>query len=174
MVSVAGFGIDLNEIKLLIQVLFVVVIILQFAANQDVPAFTVINDKIIGYPVCKATAGVGGVSTEFCFFPSANDIQATMKPIYVFMDTFSATSTSTALSNAENSTAAIPVVSFFGFTLNIDSIKATDLTSWASLLLLPLSFVNAIWIAIRLFVGLAGFAYILLFLYNVWYAMWLK
>jgi hypothetical protein len=78
MVSIAGFGIGLGEIRLVALMFGIVFVLATFAFywNTDtVPK--IISEKIIGSPKC--TNGVLGAN--FCFFPSKEEWDSTTQPI---------------------------------------------------------------------------------------------
>jgi hypothetical protein len=74
MVSVAGFGLQMEDLKWIFLFLFVAMTIVQIGLNPGVGFIPVIDKKVMGYPVCESV---------FCFAPSASEIESAGNAFYM-------------------------------------------------------------------------------------------
>lgn len=146
-----GFGINFQEIEMIIGLYILATAIGNYALfwNSE-NAIDIFNNRIMGFPVCKSTyLGIG-----FCAMPSIPEITATVQPFNTFL--------SAILSGGWFDQVQ---VSIFGGFITVPKIF--------SLLILPIAFLNALWIGLRLLVTLKGIYAGYSLLNDVHYKRWI-
>ena len=73
MVSVAGFGLSIDDLKWIMLLVFLAMTLVQFELNPGIGFIPLLDKKVMGYPVCESV---------FCFAPSSADLNSAASGFY--------------------------------------------------------------------------------------------